>query len=95
MRAADLTDAKFARAVMNGGDLRRAVAHRTRFSGADLVNADFSDASLVEADFTGAQLAGVNFSGADLSSAVFDPGALSSAKVDDRTILPTGYVAAP
>ena len=95
-RAADLRNASFFKAVLNGIDFsgarldeanfNRAEMRATIFANADLNEADMKDANLQGVRFNGADVSDVNFSESDLSNANFQGADIEDAKFTEADL---------
>jgi len=96
LKGIDASDAHFINAYIQEADFEDAVmpricAHRARFCGsnmrnADLRDADFTNALLCTVDFTDANLDGANFSGADLTGATLVHCSMNNVNMQDAEL---------
>ena len=78
-RAADLRNANFFKATLNGVDFSGAQLEEAKFDRAEMSAAIFDNAELNEADMKDANLRGARFNGADVSDVNFSEADLSNA----------------
>ena len=85
-RGADLRNASFFKAYLNGVDFSGADLEEARFNRAQLQSAVFDNAALSEAEMTDAHIQGARFVNADVSDADFSESDLSNASFQGANI---------
>ena len=85
-RGADLRNANFLRATLNGVDFSGARLEEANFNRAEMKAAIFVNADLNEADMRGANAQGARFDGADVSDMDFSEAELSNANFQGANI---------